>query len=630
MAEHLDIIYTTVDEAPELASASFLPIIQAFTKPSGIRVGTKDISLAGRIISQFPERLTPAQQQPDDLALLGQLVEEPEANVIKLPNISASIPQMKGAIAELQTQGYNVPDYPEEPQNDQERDYKARYDRVKGSAVNPVLRQGNSDRRASASVKQYAKNNPHSMGKWTQDSQTHIAHMTGGDFYANEKSVMVTAPMAGTGRIEFVADNGGVTVLKASHPLQVGDIVDATMMSCTALRQYLQEQIADAKKSGILLSLHLKATMMKVSDPIIFGHAVTVYFADLFHKYGQVFKDIGVDPDNGVGDILAKIQTLPAVQKEAIEADLQAALQAGPPLAMVDSNRGITNLHVPSDVIIDASVAAALRIGGKMWGPDGGEYDTKALVPDRSYAGIYQAVIDFCKENGEFNPATMGTVPNVGLMAQQAEEYGSHDQTFTAPSKGVIRVLDGAGNAMLQHSVETGDLWRMCLTTDVAIKDWVKLAVNRSRISGMPVVFWLDPQRGHDAQVIQKVQQYLPEHDTDGLDIKTMAPVEAMKHSLQRAKDGLDTISATGNVLRDYLTDLFPILELGTSAKMLSIVPLINGGAMFETGAGGSAPRHVQQFVREGHLRWDSLGEFMALAESFAHLSRTTGNKQAQ
>jgi isocitrate dehydrogenase len=625
-----DIIYTKVDEAPELASASFLPIIQAFTKPVGIRVGTKDISLAGRIIAQFPDRLTKEQQQPDDLALLGELVERPEANVIKLPNISASIPQIKAAIAELQSQGYAVPDYPEEPQNEQEKDIKARYDKVKGSAVNPVLRQGNSDRRASASVKQYAKNNPHSMGKWTKDSRTHVAHMTHGDFYANEKSTTITDQTAGNGRIEFVGADGGSTVLKASHPLQKGDVVDATMMSRSALRQYLQEQVADAKQSGILLSLHLKATMMKVSDPIIVGHAMTVYFADLFEKYGQVFNEIGVDPDNGVGDILAKIQTLPAAQKEAIEADIQACLQNGPPLAMVDSARGITNLHVPSDVIVDASMAAALRIGGKMWGPDGEEYDTKALIPDRSYAGIYQAVIDFCREHGEFNPATMGTVPNVGLMAQQAEEYGSHDQTFKAPGKGVIRVLDGAGKVLLQHEVEEGDLWRMCQTTDVAIKDWVKLAVNRARISSMPVVFWLDAQRAHDAQMIQKVQQYFPEHDTEGLDIQTMAPVEAMKHTLQRARQGLDTISATGNVLRDYLTDLFPILELGTSAKMLSIVPLINGGAMFETGAGGSAPRHVQQFVREGHLRWDSLGEFMALAESFAHLSRATGNKKAQ
>lgn len=630
MAEQLDIIYTKVDEAPELASASFLPIIQAFTRPAGIHVGIKDISLAGRIISQFPERLTPAQQQPDDLALLGELVELPEANVIKLPNISASIPQMKAAIAELQSQGYNVPDYPEEPRTAEERGYKARYDRVKGSAVNPVLRQGNSDRRASASVKQYAKNNPHSMGKWTKDSQTHVAHMSQDDFYANEKGVTLTAQQAGDGRIEFVSADGTVTVLKAHHAMQADDIIDSTMMSCNTLREFLREQVIDARRRNILLSLHVKTTMMKVSDPIIFGHAVTVYFADVFEKHDRVLKEIGADPDNGIGDIIAKVRTLPADQKDAIEADFQATLQNGPPLAMVDSNRGITNLHVPSDVIIDASMAAALRIGGKMWGADGGEYDTKAIIPDRCYAGIYQAVIDFCRENGAFNPSTMGTVPNVGLMAQQAEEYGSHDQTFTAPSKGVIRVLSGAGEVLLQHNVEPGDLWRMCQTTDVSIKDWVRLAVERSRISGMPVVFWLDPQRGHDAEVIKKVQKYLPTHDTKGLDIQTMAPVAAMKHSLQRAKDGLDTISATGNVLRDYLTDLFPILELGTSAKMLSIVPLLNGGAMFETGAGGSAPRHVQQFVREGHLRWDSLGEFMALSESFAHFSRRAGNKKAQ
>ena len=630
MSEQPDIIYTKVDEAPELASASFLPIIQVFTKPVGIRVGTKDISLAGRIIAQFPDRLTQEQQQPDDLALLGELVEQPEANVIKLPNISASLPQIKAAIAELQSKGYAVPDYPEDPQNEQEKDIQARYDKVKGSAVNPVLRQGNSDRRASASVKQYAKNNPHSMGKWTKDSQTHVAHMTSGDFFSNEKSATITDQTAGRGRIEFVSEGGSITVLKAGNPLQKGDVVDATMMSRSALRQFLLEQIADAKQRDILLSLHLKATMMKVSDPIIFGHAVTVYFADLFEKYGQVFTEIGVDPDNGVGDILAKIQHLPTAQREAIEADLQACLQNGPDLAMVDSARGITNLHVPSDIIVDASMAAALRIGGKMWGPDGEEYDMKAIIPDRCYAGIYQTVIDFCREHGEFNPATMGTVPNVGLMAQAAEEYGSHDTTFEAPGKGVIRVLDGAGKVLLQHEVEAGDLWRMCQTTDIAIQDWVKLAVNRARISSMPVVFWLDAQRAHDAQMMQKVQRYLPDHDTKGLDLQMMAPVEAMKHTLQRAKQGLDTISATGNILRDYLTDLFPIFELGTSAKMLSIVPLINGGAMFETGAGGTAPRHVQQFVKEGHLRWDSLGEFMSLAEAFAHLSRTTGNKKAQ
>lgn len=630
MAEQLDIIYTKVDEAPELASGSFLPIIQAFTRPAGVHVGTKDISLAGRIIAQFPERLTQEQRQPDDLALLGDMVEKPEANVIKLPNISASIPQIKGAIAELQAQGYNVPDYPEEPKNDLEKDIKARYDRVKGSAVNPVLRQGNSDRRASGSVKQYAKNNPHSMGKWTQDSRTHVAHMTHGDFFANEKSATITAQTAGDGRIEFVGEDGSITVLKARNPLQVGDVVDTTMMSCHALREFLREQVTDAKNTGILLSLHLKATMMKVSDPIIFGHAVSVYFADVFEKYARVFNELGVDPDNGLGDVLTKITSLPAEQRQAIEADVQAALHNGPALAMVDSDRGITNLHVPSDIIVDASMAAALRTSGRMWGPDGKEHDMKAIIPDRSYAGIYQAVIDFCKEHGAFNPATMGTVPNVGLMAQQAEEYGSHDKTFEVSGTGVVRLLDGKGNVLLQHNVEPGDLWRMCQTTDISIRDWVKLAVNRARISSMPVVFWLDQNRAHDAQLIQKVKQYLPEHDAEGLDIQIMSPVDAMKHSLQRAKQGLDTISATGNVLRDYLTDLFPILELGTSAKMLSIVPLINGGGLFETGAGGSAPKHVQQFVKEGHLRWDSLGEFLALAESFAHLSRATGNKKAQ
>lgn len=630
MSTQPDIIYTKVDEAPELASGSFLAIIQAFTKAAGVRVGTKDISLAGRIIAQFPDQLKPEQRQPDDLALLGELVEKPEANVIKLPNISASIPQIKAAIAELQSQGYAIPDYPEDPKNDQEKAIKAKYDKVKGSAVNPVLRQGNSDRRASASVKQYAKHNPHKMGKWAKDSQTHVAHMTSGDFFGNEKSATITEQSAGKGRIEFVGEGGSVTVLKENVTLQKGDVVDATVMSCSALRQFLKEQIADAKKKGILLSLHMKATMMKVSDPIIFGHAVTVYFEDVFNKYGKVLNQLGVNPNNGLGDVLAKIKSLPTGQKEEIEADIKACLQEGPDLAMVDSDRGITNLHVPSDIIIDASMAAALRTSGRMWGPDGKEHDMKAMIPDRSYAGIYQAVIDFCRENGEFNPATMGSVPNVGLMAQKAEEYGSHDKTFQAPGKGVIRMIDGAGQVLHQHDVVEGDIWRSCQTTDIAIQDWVKLAVNRSRASSAPVVFWLNKHRAHDAQLIEKVNCYLKDHDTKGLDIQIMAPVDAMKHSLQRAKEGLDTISATGNVLRDYLTDLFPILELGTSAKMLSIVPLIKGGGLFETGAGGSAPKHVQQFVKEGHLRWDSLGEFLALAESLAHLGQTTGNKKAQ
>ncbi len=630
MSAQPDIIYTKVDEAPELASGSFLPIIQSFAKAAGVTVGTKDISLAGRILAQFPDKLKPEQRQPDDLALLGELVEKPDANVIKLPNISASLPQIKGAITELQSQGYAVPDYPEDPKNDEEKDIKAKYDKVKGSAVNPVLRQGNSDRRASSSVKQYAKKNPHKMGKWTKDSKTHVAHMTAGDFFGNEKSATITEQTAGKGKIEFVADGGKVTVLKEKLTLNKGDVVDATVMSCRALRQFLKEQIADAKQSGILLSLHLKATMMKVSDPIMFGHAVTVYFEKVFKKHEKTFAELGVNPNNGLGDVLAKIKNLPAAKKDEIEADIKARLQDGPALAMVDSDKGITNLHVPSDIIIDASMAAAIRTSGKMWGPDGKEQDMKAIIPDRSYAGIYKAIVDFCRENGEFHPSSMGSVPNVGLMAQKAEEYGSHDKTFEATGKGVIRVVDGAGKALLQHEVEKGDIWRSCQTTDVSIKDWVKLAVKRAKASSTPVVFWLNKNRAHDAQLIEKVNRYLKDHDTKGLDIQIMAPVDAMQHSLKRAKDGLDTISATGNVLRDYLTDLFPILELGTSAKMLSIVPLINGGGLFETGAGGSAPKHVQQFVKEGHLRWDSLGEFLALAESFTHLSQTKGNKKAK
>jgi isocitrate dehydrogenase len=630
MSVQPDIIYTKVDEAPELASGSFLPIIQAFSKAAGVTVGTKDISLAGRIIAQFPDKLKSEKRQADDLALLGELVEKPEANVIKLPNISASLPQIKGAIAELQSQGYAVPDYPEDPKNDEEKEIKAKYDKVKGSAVNPVLRQGNSDRRASVSVKQYARKNPHKMGKWTKDSKTHVAHMTDGDFFGNEKSATITAQIAGKGRIEFAGADGSVKVLKDKLTLNAGDVIDATVMSCQALRKFLKEQVADAKQSGILLSLHLKATMMKVSDPIMFGHAVTVYFEDVFKKHEKTFAELGVNPNNGLGDVLAKIKNLPDAKKAEIEADIKARLEAGPALAMVDSDKGITNLHVPSDIIIDASMAAALRTSGKMWGPDGKEHDMKATIPDRSYASIYQAVIDFCRENGEFNPSTMGSVPNVGLMAQKAEEYGSHDKTFEATGKGVIRVVDGAGKVLLQHNVGKGDIWRSCYTTDVSIKDWVKLAVKRARASATPVVFWLNNNRAHDAQLIEKINCYLKDHDTKGLDIQIMAPEAAMKHSLKRAKQGLDTISATGNVLRDYLTDLFPILELGTSAKMLSIVPLINGGGLFETGAGGSAPKHVQQFVKEGHLRWDSLGEFLALAESFAHLSQTKGNKKAK
>ena len=629
MSAQPDIIYTKVDEAPELASGSFLPIIQSFAKTAGVNVGTKDISLAGRIIAQFPDKLKPEQRQPDDLALLGEIVMTPESNVIKLPNISASLPQIKGAVKELQSQGYAIPDYPEDPQNDEEKAIKGKFDKVKGSAVNPVLRQGNSDRRASSSVKQYAQKNPHRMGKWTKDSRTHVAHMTSGDFFGNERSATITEQSAGKGRIEFVAKDGSVKVLKDNLTFDKGDVVDTTKMSVSALRQFFKDQIADAKKNGILLSLHLKATMMKVSDPIMFGHAVTVYFEDVFTKHAKIFDELGVNPNNGLGDVYAKIGTLPAAQQEEIKADIQAALTNGPDLAMVDSDKGITNLHVPSDIIIDASMAASIRTSGKMWGPDGNEHDSKDMIPDRCYAGIYQAVIEFCQEHGEFNPATMGSVPNVGLMAQKAEEYGSHDKTFEAPGKGTIRVLDGAGKTLLQQDVEKGDIFRACTVKDIPIQDWVKLAVNRARASSTPVVFWLTKNRAHDAQIIEKVNRYLKDHDTTGLEIQILAPVDAMKLSLQRAKDGKDTISATGNVLRDYLTDLFPILELGTSAKMLSIVPLINGGGLFETGAGGSAPKHVQQFLKEGHLRWDSLGEFLALAVSLEHLGETTNNSKA-
>ena len=631
MSAQPDIIYTKVDEAPELASGSFLPIIQSFAKTAGVNVGTKDISLAGRIIAQFPDKLKPEQRQPDDLALLGEIVMTPESNVIKLPNISASLPQIQAAVKELQSQGYAIPDYPEDPQNEEEKAIKAKFDKVKGSAVNPVLRQGNSDRRASASVKHYAQKNPHRMGKWSKDSRTHVAHMTSGDFFGNEKSATITEQSVGKGRIEFVGADGSSKVLKDGVTLDKGDVVDATRMDVSALRQFFRDQVVDAKKDpDVLFSLHMKATMMKVSDPIIFGHCVTVFFEDVFKKHEKTFAELGVNVNNGLGDVYAKIGQLPAAKQTEIKSDIQSAIKNGPVLAMVDSDKGITNLHVPSDIIIDASMAAALRTSGKMWGPDGKEHDMKAIIPDRSYAGIYQAVIDFCRENGEFNPATMGSVPNVGLMAQKAEEYGSHDKTFEASANGSIRVIDGAGNVLLQQEVEKGDIFRACSVKDIPIQDWVKLAVNRARASSTPVVFWLNKDRAHDAQIIEKVNYYLKDHDTNGLDIQILAPVDAMKLSLQRAKDGKDTISATGNVLRDYLTDLFPILELGTSAKMLSIVPLINGGGLFETGAGGSAPKHVQQFLKEGHLRWDSLGEFLALAESFAHLSRAKNNKKAQ
>ena len=630
MAEQPDIIYTKVDEAPELASGSFLPIIQAFTGVAGVKVGTKDISLAGRIISQFPERLKPEQQQPDDLALLGEIVLKPDANVIKLPNISASVPQIKGVIEELREQGYNMPDYPEDPQTDEEKEIKAKYDVCKGSAVNPVLRQGNSDRRAATSVKNYAKSNPHSMGVWSKDSKTNVASMDGSDFRSNEKSVTISDASAGKAKIEFVSDDGSTKVLKENVQLDAGAVVDATKMSVSALRQFMKEAIKRAKDEGVLFSLHMKATMMKVSDPIIFGHCVSVFFEDAFKKHADTFKEIGVNPNNGLGDVYTKIKSLPEDKQKEIEADLQACLDNGPTMAMVDSDKGITNLHVPSDIIIDASMAAAIRTSGKMWGPDGKEHDTLALIPDTSYAGIYQAAIDFCRENGEFDPTTMGTVPNVGLMAQKAEEYGSHDKTFEAPGKGAIKLVDAAGNTLIEQPVEKDDIFRSCIVKDIPIQDWVKLAVTRARLSNTPVVFWLNKDRAHDAELIKKLDVYLKDHDTDGLDIQIMAPFDAMKHSLQRAKEGKDTISATGNVLRDYLTDLFPILELGTSAKMLSIVPLIPGGGLFETGAGGSAPKHVQQFVKEGHLRWESLGEFLALSESLAHFSRFKNNSKAQ
>ena len=625
-----DIVYTKVDEAPELASGSFLPIIQAFTGVAGLDVGTMDISLAGRIISQFPERLKPEQQQPDDLALLGEMVMKPEANIIKLPNISASNPQIQGAVKELQSQGYDLPDYPEEPKTDEEKAIKAKFDVCKGSAVNPVLRQGNSDRRAATSVKNYAKSNPHSMGKWSKDSKTNVASMDGNDFRSNEKSTTVSDASAGKGKIEFLGDDGSTQVLKDNVPLDKGAVVDATKMSVKALRQFMKDSIQRAKDEGVLFSLHMKATMMKVSDPIIFGHCVSVFFEEAFEKHADTFKEIGVNPNNGLGDVYTKIKGLPEDKQKEIEADIKACLDNGPEMAMVDSDKGITNLHVPSDVIIDASMAASIRTSGKMWGPDGKEHDTLALIPDTSYAGIYQSAIDFCRENGEFDPTTMGTVPNVGLMAQKAEEYGSHDKTFLAPGNGTIKLVDAAGNSLLEQPVETGDIFRSCMVKDIPIQDWVKLAVTRARLSETPVVFWLNKDRSHDAELITKLDVYLKDHDTNGLDIQVMAPDDAMKHSLQRAKEGKDTISATGNVLRDYLTDLFPILELGTSAKMLSIVPLIQGGGLFETGAGGSAPKHVQQFVKEGHLRWESLGEFLALSESLAHFSRFKGNSKAK
>ncbi|GAA0917099.1 MULTISPECIES: NADP-dependent isocitrate dehydrogenase [Streptomyces violaceusniger group] len=620
------IIYTHTDEAPALATYSFLPVIEAYASTAGVGVESRDISLAGRIIAQFPEHLEEGQRIPDALAELGDLAKTPEANIIKLPNISASIPQLKAAVAELQQQGYALPDYPDDPKTDEEREIRARYDKVKGSAVNPVLREGNSDRRAPASVKNYAKANPHRMGAWTADSKTNVAHMDTDDFRSTEKSVVI--PEDGSLRIELAGDDGSTTVLRESVPVLAGEVVDASVMRVAALREFLSAQVARAKAEGVLFSLHLKATMMKVSDPIVFGHGVRAFFPKTFAEHGETLAAAGLTPNDGLGGILKGLEGLP--EGAAIKASFDAELAEGPELAMVDSDRGITNLHVPSDVIVDASMPAMIRTSGHMWGPDGEEHDTLAVIPDSSYAGIYQAVIDDCRAHGAFDPATMGSVPNVGLMAQKAEEYGSHDKTFEIPTTGTVRVLDGAGNAVIEQVVGAGDIFRMCQTKDVPIQDWVKLAVTRARATGDPAVFWLDEGRAHDANLIEKVKAYLPEHDTEGLDIRILAPVEAIKLSLERIRRGENTISVTGNVLRDYLTDLFPILELGTSAKMLSVVPLINGGGLFETGAGGSAPKHVQQLVKENYLRWDSLGEFLALAVSFEHLAQKTGNARAQ
>ncbi|EFH75170.1 NADP-dependent isocitrate dehydrogenase [Vibrio cholerae] len=622
------IIYTITDEAPALATYSLLPIIQSFTASSGINVETRDISLAGRILANFPEHLTEEQRISDALTELGELAKTPEANIIKLPNISASVPQLKAAIKELQDKGYALPNYPEEPSSYEEEAIKATYDKIKGSAVNPVLREGNSDRRAPASVKNYAKKNPHSMGAWSKDSKSHVASMSDKDFFGSEKSMTVSGSTKVA--IEFVGKEGAVKVLKKPFALQDKEIIDTSVMSKKALIAFFEKEIADAKAQDVLFSLHMKATMMKVSDPVIFGHAVKVYYKAVFDKYGQLFDQLGVDVNNGLGDVYAKIQSLPEAQRAEIEAAIQAVYATQPALAMVDSDRGITNLHVPSDVIVDASMPAMIRTSGQMWGPDGKQKDTKATIPDRCYAGVYQTVIDFCKQHGAFDPTTMGSVPNVGLMAQKAEEYGSHDKTFILDAEGVVRVIDEAGKVLLEQSVEAGDIFRMCQVKDAPIQDWVKLAVTRARASNTPAVFWLDPARAHDAELIKKVNQYLPNHDTSGLEIKILSSVEATQYSLVRMKAGQDTISVTGNVLRDYLTDLFPILELGTSAKMLSIVPLMNGGGLFETGAGGSAPKHVQQVQKENHLRWDSLGEFLALAASLEHLSVVTGNRKAQ
>jgi isocitrate dehydrogenase len=622
------IIWTEIDEAPALATYSLLPIIRKFTEGTGIAIETADISLAGRILANFPEGLTAAQRVPDWLTQLGELAKRPEANIVKLPNISASIPQLKEAIKELQGQGYQVPDYPENPTTPAEQAIKTRYGKVLGSAVNPVLREGNSDRRAAAAVKEYARKHPHRLGKWTSDSKAHVATMSRGDFAANEKSV--TIPEATTARIEFTDKNGAVTVLKDKLALKVGEVLDGTFMSRAALVTFLEAQMEDAKTKGVLFSLHLKATMMKVSDPIIFGVAVRTFFQEVFDKHAAALKEAGVDPNNGLGDLYGAIKRLPAAKQAEIEADIQAAYARRPPLAMVNSDKGITNLHVPSDVIIDASIPPMIRDSGQMWGPDGKLREAKAVIPDHSYAPLYHEAMEHCRQHGAFDPKTMGTVPNVGLMAQQAEEYGSHDKTFQLPAAGTVRIVDAQGKVLIEHAVEAGDVWRACQVKDAPIRDWVKLAVTRARITGTPAVFWLDKNRAHDAQLIEKVTRYLKEHDTKGLDIRIMSVAEAARFSLTRMREGKDTISVTGNVLRDYNTDLFPILELGTSAKMLSIVPLMDGGALFETGAGGSAPKHVEQFVDEGHLRWDSLGEFLALAESLDHMGRASNNAKAK
>ncbi len=629
MPEAARIIYTKIDEAPALATHSLLPILRAVTRGSGIELDAWDISLTGRIIANFPDNLTDEQKIPDYLSILGELTEDSAANIIKLPNISASIPQLKGAIKELQDKGYDVPDYPDNPATDEERRIQTGYGRVLGSAVNPVLRQGNSDRRSSNSVKEHGKRNPHRMMQdWPEVSKTRVAHMTSGDFYGSEKALTVAA--SGSASIEFVAPDRGATVLKSGIPLLADEIIDCSVMNVRQLRDFYAAEMANAKNDGVLLSLHLKSTMMRISDPIIFGHCVSVYYQDVLTKHAAELSKIGVNPDNGVAELLTKIQSLPEDKRTEIEADIQAVYSARPELAMVDSNRGITNLHVPSDVIIDATMPVIVRDGGRTWGPDNELHDTIAMIPDRSYSTLYQAAIEDCQEHGAFDPSTIGSVANVGLMAQAAEEYGSHDKTFTAPGNGTIRVVDASGATLMEQSVEEGDIFRMCQTKDAAIKDWVRLGVNRARITGTPAIFWLDPNRAHDSELIKKVDQYLPTHDTTGLDIRTMTPIEAIKFSMERSRKGQDTISVTGNVLRDYLTDLFPILELGTSAKMLSVVPLLKGGGMFETGAGGSAPRHVQQFLQEGHLRWDSLGEFCALVASFEHCAQVFNNDKAQ